>query len=163
MKKIFAMAIVFICLASVIVVAIILTSPWGEQTAVEETILPDVRVETFLEMKQEGNAVYVEDQMSGALIVSVGFVLIDEPGYVEIHADDEGVPGEIIGTSPLLSAPGAEHLEISLSAPLSDHAVYYAMVTNAKKVPVTDSQDHIVLMSFAARSDATPETGAIEP
>ncbi len=162
MKRIYLVIALFVVMFFVIAIVIIKTSPW-EKVPVQELVVPDVRVETFEQMKEEGNAVYVENQMSGSSVVSVGFVVIDESGYVEIHADDDGVPGEVIGTSKLLYAPGAEHLEISLSAPLSDHAVYYAIVTNAKKVPVTDSQDHIVLMSFAARSDEEPETGAVDP
>lgn len=145
-----------------VVIAIVVTSPW-EKVVVDEIVVPDVRVETFQGMLVGGNAVFVDDQKSGSQTVVVGFVVSDGRSYIEIHADDDGVPGKVIGTSDLLPVGGAEHFEVQLSEPLIDHAIYYAFVVDENKRPVTDALGNVILMSFAARADAEPETEAIQP
>lgn len=122
------------------------------------------RQRTFSAMMRTGsNAVFVDDQPVGALEVFVGFALLEDGGYLEIRADDGGLPGRTIGRSALLPNGGAEHFTVALDEVLTDHAVYYAVLVGEDGSPVTDAEGNVVLMTFAARQDAVPETGVVLP
>lgn len=131
------------------------------------------RERTFDQMLQDGtSAIYVEDQAAGAAGVAVGFAVMREPGFVVVFDDDGGVPGNAIGVSELLPPGGGEHVPVTLGAPLSDGEIYYAVLYRddgdgrfdaAVDAQLTDAQDDVVLMTFAALTDAMPEEGAVLP
>lgn len=134
---------------------------------------PDPRQQTFQEMMLVGtDAIYVDDQAAGSAEVLVGFAVIKDAGFVVVHADDDGVPGEIIGASALLPAGGGEHVTVSLDETLVDGEIYYAVLYRddgdgtfdaAEDRQVTDKDSNVILMTFAASADAEPEFGPISP
>ncbi|MBI2473102.1 hypothetical protein HYV70_00915 [Candidatus Uhrbacteria bacterium] len=130
------------------------------------------RSTTFESMLEAAdNAIYVENQKTGASSVQIGFVVLSRPGYVVVFNDQQGIPGSVIGQSDLLSS-GGEHFAIPVSNPLQEGEVYYAILYHddgderlrlEKDVQVTDSQNSVILMNFIASQEAEPEQGAIAP
>ncbi|MBI4437673.1 hypothetical protein HY631_01845 [Candidatus Uhrbacteria bacterium] len=156
-----------------LVVAILVTRPDGPAPEdAGEQALEETRGTTFTGMlEQGGNAVYVEDQLSGTLAVRVGFVVLSAPGFVVIFNDAGGVPGTAIGASNLL-AQGGEHLVVPLEGVLQESQIYYAMLYHDNgdgkfdaqtDAQAADSQDSVVLMSFSATEEAAPESEAVLP
>ncbi len=122
------------------------------------------RVRSFESMKADGgSAIYVENQEAGSSVVSVGYAVMEMAGYVEIYADDGGHPGARIGTSAPLPSGGGEHVSVSLDVPLAAHEIYYAMLVDQGRKPITDSEGNIALMSFTALPGVAPETEAVQP
>lgn len=161
-----------------IVVALLIGLALSEPASqVEEQVgqsqeMEEVRAQTFQGMLERGdNAVYVENQAAGAKGVQVGYVVLNQPGYVAILNDDGGVPGVVIGVSELLET-GGEHLTVLLDGSLQDGAVYYAILYHDngdgvfqadQDTHALDSVDSVVLMTFLATISAEVETGAVMP
>jgi hypothetical protein len=165
--------ILFFLAVIAIVVAILLTQPEEPVTSPSPDPTEDVtRGSTFSEMLERGgNAIYVEDQLTDSSTVQVGFVVLSAPGFVVIYDDADGVPDSVIGFSGRL-AEGGEHVVVSVDAPLEHDRVYYAMLYHddgdgafqeETDSQATDSEDSVILMSFSARKEATPESGAVSP
>lgn len=159
----------------IIIFAIIISKPAGEMNGppVDGLVSDDSpRVQTFEQMLLVGeNAIFVDNQASGAKEVVVGLVILENPGYVVIHANDDGLPGEIIGVSGWV-IDGAEHFFVNLDEELQDGEIYYAMLHSdngdqnwspANDVPVTDSDDNVILMTFTATEGANPQAEAVMP
>ncbi|NQV89572.1 MAG: hypothetical protein HQ488_04590 [Parcubacteria group bacterium] len=138
----------------------------------ENVEMTGVREQTFGAMLDGGgNAIYLENQLSGTTGVQVGFAVLARPGFVVIFDDDDGVPGKVIGASDYLQN-GGEHLTVALQTFLIDGAVYYAVLyhdngdlvfdENADSQAL-DSTDSVVLMTFLSTYEAQPEVGAITP
>ena len=165
--------IVFLVLVAVIVAAILLTSPAGPATAPSspEDVEATPREGTYQNMLRTGpNAIFVDTQLVGTNEVIVGVVAMAEPGFIVIHADDGGKPGEIIGVSdPIIE--GGENVRVSIDADLEAGAVYYAMLhadangngafDGEAERPVTDLEGNVILMSFEATTDANPGNSQI--
>ncbi len=165
--------IFFFLIVVILVAAIFVTGPTPAVPVSEESTEPEpTRYATFEGMLDlGGNAVYVENQMSGSSSVLVGFVVLSAPGYVVIYNDDSGVPGSVIGESTLLQT-GGEHLTVSLDEPLVEDQVYYAMLyqddgdeqfREDADTQAVDSEQSVILMTFLATSEAQPESGPVEP
>lgn len=166
--------IIFFLAILVIILAIVVTgpdAPTQSESSISSTV-DDTAATTFSAMLEKGgNAIYVEDQLAESLLVQVGFVILSTPGYVVIYDDASGTPGSVIGSSDLLQ-DGGEHLVVTVDDPLMDKQVYYAMLYHDdgdgvfdvnKDTQATDSEDSVVLMSFLAQEDASPEAEAISP
>lgn len=124
----------------------------------------EVPVQTVGEMQRVGqNAVFVEDQPSGSYGVTVGFVVMREPGFVEIWENKDGMPGEVVGRSELISSGSIEHAVVALERPLVDREVYYAILVREDGTQVADAEGNVILMTFVARADAMPETEPVLP
>ncbi len=169
--------IFFFLLVGGLIVGFALSSPVVEEQEEivdfqENVEMGGVRAQTFGAMLDGGgNAIYLENQSSGTTGVQVGFAVLARPGFVVIFDDDDGVPGEVIGTSNLLQS-GGEHLTVALQTFLIDGAVYYAVLYHDNgdlvfdentDTQALDSTDSVVLMTFLSTYDAQPEVGAITP
>ena len=165
--------IFFFLIVVILVAAIFVTGPTPTVPVSEESTEPEpTRYATFEGMLDlGGNAVYVENQMSGSSSILVGFVVLSAPGYVVIYNDDSGVPGEVIGESILLQT-GGEHLTVALDEPLVEDQVYYAMLyqddgdgqfREDADTQAVDSEQSVILMTFLATPEAQPELGPVEP
>ena len=161
-------------MVTTLVITILLVGPekpLSEQTKTPSAMEPS-RSATFESMLEAAdNAIYVENQKTGASSVQIGFVVLSRPGYVVVFNDQQGIPGSVIGQSDLLSS-GGEHFAIPVNNPLQEGEVYYAMLYHddgdgrlrlEKDVQVTDSQNSVILMNFIASQEAEPEQGAIAP
>ena len=157
-----------------LVIGILVTQPGvSDQTVSQQSIsVDDTPGTTFSSMLEKGgNAIYVEDQLSGISSVRVGFVVLAAPGFVVIFSDQDGVPGQAIGHSDWLE-DGGEHLIVPLYETLQEDEVYYAVLflddgdgefDEQEDTQAIDSEDSVVLMSLLARKDAVPESEAILP
>lgn len=169
-----AWVIVFLLICATIVAIMVSgpSQPSGE--SVEPLIESDdaPRVETLNDMMENGeNAVFVEDQESGAEDVIVGLAVLQEPGFVVIHKDDDGIPGDVIGYSMWI-LDGAEHFFIGVEEPLEEDEIYYAMLYTDNgdqewnvqtDLPVTGADGAVTVMTFSARVGAAPESGVVIP
>ncbi len=166
--------IFFFVAVVLIIFGIYFTQPEApsQTPTVEESTAEQTRGTTFQGMLgRGGDAIYVEDQMVGTLMVQVGFVVLSVPGFVVIYDDAAGVPGSVIGSSELLQ-DGGEHLVVNVDDSLVDEQVYYAMLYHddgdgvfdvERDAQATDFEDSVVLMSFLASENAQPESEAVSP
>lgn len=138
----------------------------------QEEVMEATRSSTFNNMLAMGDdAIYVENQPAGTGEVTIGYIVLSQPGYVIIAADDEGVPGKRIGTSRWMN-DGGEHVTVELTELLAHDQVYYAVVHHdngdevfnvATDPAATDSEDSVVLMTFLALNGAEPESKPVMP
>lgn len=115
------------------------------------------------------NAIYVPEQPPGSH-VTIGFVVLAQPGFVVIHEDRDDAPGAIVGASSLLMAGETQKIgSIVLSREMQEGEEQYAMlhVDNgdgafdaATDLPVKDERENIIMMQFAVDRDAS-EPGEI--
>ncbi len=156
-----------------IIVAILGSRPDNNAFITLDPLPP--RVQTFEQMKAaSGAGIYVEDQPAGAAEVVIGYAVMPAGGFIAIHADNGGVPGQMVGISSVYPQ-GGEHLVISVSPPLVEEEIYYAIVytdpnedpikalSSGKARALTSNDDNVVMMSFAATASAVPETQPVEP
>lgn len=166
--------IVFIAVMAA-VIGFALTSQPDEPIQPEEakeTTMEPSRAATFEGMLETGSdAIYLDNQTAGQSEVIVGYVVLSQPGFVVIAADNDGVPGERVGTSRWMDN-GGEHVSIGLDQALELDQVYYAVVHhdngdgafNVTTDPAaTDAEDSVVLMTFLAWEDAVPEPSPVMP
>jgi hypothetical protein len=100
------------------------------------------------------NSVVVSDQYPGN-VVYLSSVQMQSPGWVEIHKDNAGQPGAIIGS--VYAPAGISPAKVTVSQPIVDGATYYAMLHSdngdqkfdAKTdLPLKDSNGNIIMRIF---------------
>lgn len=113
----------------------------------------------------EANRIVVADQYPGN-VVYISSVTLEKGGWVEIHKDNNGTPGAIIG-SIYLDA-GINPAKITLTEKTMDGALYYAMLHSddgdkkfdaTKDLPLKDSNGSTIMKSFRASSSVTEVKG----
>ena len=111
------------------------------------------------------NRIVVSDQYPGN-VVYVSSVQLASPGWVEIHKDNNGVPGAIIGS--VYFDKGTYPGKINLTEKTVDGKLYYAMLHNddgdkkfdsSKDLPLKDAQGNIIMKTFRATSNVTEIKG----
>src|SRR5574343_592046 len=111
------------------------------------------------------NRVVVTDQFPGN-IVYVTTVQFSSPGFVVIHADKAGTPGDIIGYQYF--DKGINPGKITLTKSTVEGSTYYAMLhsDNGDKkfdatvdAPLKDAKGGIIMKSFKASSTITEVKG----
>jgi len=76
-------------------------------------------------MRAEENVVVVMEQQPGNTIV--GSVVLEVPGFLVIHEDNNG-PGAILGASTLLQAGESTNVQVALSRASRDGETLHAML-----------------------------------
>lgn len=66
--------------------------------------------------------------VSGSEIVIAESVILQSPGYVVIHLDDEGRPGAVVGNSELLDEGQHENVDVEIVSELAEGEIIYAML-----------------------------------
>lgn len=103
------------------------------------------------------NAVAVDDQPSGDL-VNVTMVTLSKAGWVAIHEDTGGVPGNVLGAHRY--EPGIYLGEVTLLRPTISGKTYYAVLhlddgdkqfDSKKDLPITGNDGKVVSDSFVAK------------
>jgi hypothetical protein len=132
--------------------------PAPSQTAEES--LPVSREQNAEEMLQNGDhAIYLVDQSSGESVVLVGYAVFAKPGFITVRADENGMPGNIIGVSDVLRGR-VEGERVKITDKLQADHVYYAELVSddgdgifdeTKDLSVNDKEKSVVLMSFLAK------------
>jgi len=101
------------------------------------------------------NTVSVSDQPAGFQVMLGSFTLAQD-GWVVIHEDNNGKPGNILGAARF-DAGSYEGGEVDLLRNTEEGSVYYAMLHKGdgdkefdltKDTPVFNSQDNPVMVSF---------------
>ncbi len=107
----------------------------------------------------ELNRILVSDQYPGN-VVFISSVQLANPGWVEIHKDNNGTPGAIIGSQYF--EKGTFNGKITLTENTVDGQLYYAMIHSddgdkkfdgTKDLPLKDAQGNVVMKPFRVTSD----------
>jgi hypothetical protein len=111
------------------------------------------------------NRVVVSDQFPGN-IVYISSVQLSQPGFIVIHKDNAGTPGDIIGYQYF--DKGINPGKITLTSPTVEGGIYYAMLHSdngdkkfdaAKDLPLKDASGNIIMKLFRASSTVTEVKG----
>lgn len=103
------------------------------------------------------NEVEANDQPAGSL-VGMAKVVFEHPGWVAVHEDRQGAPGNILGAHWYPEGEQSS-AEVELLRPLISEGTYYAMLhtDNGDKlfdkstdVPLTDSSGNPIMVKFKA-------------
>jgi hypothetical protein len=117
--------------------------------------------DTTLVAGKDTNRVVVTDQFPGN-IVYLSSVQLTKPGFVVIHKDKAGTPGDIIGYQYFDA--GINPGKITLTGATVEGMLYYAMIhtdDGDKKfdekldLPLKDAAGNIIMKTFRATSSAT--------
>ncbi len=104
----------------------------------------------------EANRIIMGDQFPGNQVF-VTTVQLANGGWVEIHKDNAGVPGEIIGS--MYFDKGINTGKITLTKATVEGGLYYAMLHSddgdkkfdaAKDLPLKDAKGNIIMKLFRA-------------
>ena len=91
---------------------------------------------------------------NGGVTTTVTFVQLQKAGFVVIHEDSDGEPGQIIGSSNVIRAGTSSGIAI-ITKELTPGATYYAILHSdngdgifnaALDAPVKDKQGNIVML-----------------
>ncbi|OHA16882.1 MAG: hypothetical protein A3C79_00955 [Candidatus Taylorbacteria bacterium RIFCSPHIGHO2_02_FULL_45_28] len=104
----------------------------------------------------EANRVVLGDQFPGN-VVFLSSVQLANGGWVVIHKDNAGIPGEIIGS--MYFNKGINTGKITLTKPTTEGGIYYAMLhsddgdkvfDDTKDLPLKDSKGNTIMKLFRA-------------
>jgi hypothetical protein len=113
----------------------------------------------------EINRIVVADQYPGN-VVYLSSVQTANGAWVEIHKDNNGKPGAIIGSTYV--EKGIAPVRITLTEKTADGQLYYAMLHTddgdkkfdaAKDLPMKDSRGNIIMKTFRASTNVTEVKG----
>lgn len=102
------------------------------------------------------NRIVMNDQYPGN-VVYLSSVQLAAPGWVAIHADNNGVPGKVIGSARFEA--GINPGKITLTQSMVDGGTYYAIIYSdiagaafdpAKNVAVKDANGQVIMKVFKA-------------
>lgn len=109
------------------------------------------------------NRIIINDQFPGN-VVYVSSVQASQPVWVAIHKDNNGQPGDVIGSAH--ADAGISPLKIKLKQSTVDGAVYYAVMHTddgdntfdaTKDVPLKDENGNVIMKIFHASASANAE------
>jgi hypothetical protein len=116
--------------------------------------------------KESGNAILVRNQLPGDS-VSIDSAVLSEIGWVAIHEDRNGVPGNILGAT--LFNVGRNRGIVELLRPTVEGGTYYAMLhdeagrgengftfDHETDLPIIDSSGNPIMIRFNAVSNQLP-------
>jgi len=75
---------------------------------------------------RDTNSLAVSDQTANALSVTVDSATLSQPGFIAIHSDANGAPGNDIAASGLLTT--GTHADVAITASLVNGQTYWAML-----------------------------------
>jgi hypothetical protein len=96
-------------------------------------------------MKLGANAIVVQEQMLGD-VVFMSALNIEKAGFVIIHDDMGGKPGDIIGVSKWFAAGNYANEDIGTTEKLIDGSTYYAMLHADDGDGVFDPKKDVAVM-----------------
>lgn len=113
----------------------------------------------------EINRIVVSDQYPGN-VVYVSSAQLADGGWVEIHKDNNGTPGAIIGSTYM--EKGIAPVRVTLTENTQDGQLYYAMLhgddgdkkfDGLKDLPLKDSRGNVIMKTFRATTNVTEVKG----
>lgn len=145
--------VTIIVIIALIVIGILVFGNGKEST--EGDVTDDVTTSDTLN-QGEANRIVMSDQFPGNQVF-VTTVQLANGGWVEIHKDNGGVPGAIIGS--MYFDKGINTGKIMLTEPTVEGGLYYAMLHSddgdkkfdaAKDLPLKDARGNIIMKPFRA-------------
>ncbi len=136
----------------------------GKSTTPSKTVV-DTKTENTLVAGKDISRVVVTDQFPGN-IVYLSSVQLAKPGFVVIHKDNKGTPGDIIGYQYF--DKGINPGKITLTTPTTEGQTYYAMLHSDdgdKKfdakldLPLKDAAGNIIMKVFRSTTTVTETKG----
>jgi hypothetical protein len=133
----------------------------GSSTNTEATPTPTMEADA-----NEVNRIVVSDQYPGN-VVYTSLVQTSNGAWVEIHKDNNGTPGAIIGSA--WAEKGSSPVRVTLTEKTQDGQLYYAMLHTddgdkkfdpAKDLPLKDSKGNVVMKAFRASTNVTMDKSA---
>jgi hypothetical protein len=109
---------------------------------------------------QEVNRIVMSDQYPGN-VVYFSSIQLAKPGWVVIHKDNNGQPGDIIGSQWFEA--GINPGKVTLKTSTTEGGIYYAELHSddgdkifnaAKDLPLKDSRGNIIMKLFRAAASA---------
>lgn len=106
------------------------------------------------------NSVIISDQYPGN-VVYVSSVTLEKGGWVVIHKDNKGVPGDVIGSTYVPAGVGPA--KVTVTSAIVDGGLYYAMLHSDdgdKKfdikldLPLKDTAGNIIMKIFHGSASA---------
>ncbi len=140
----------------IIVLIIVGILVFGNDKEVAEEGLTTETPTTETTASTESNRIVMGDQFPGN-VVFLSSVQLANGGWVEIHKDNNGVPGEIIGSQYF--DKGINTGKITLTKPTVEGALYYAMLHSddgdkkfdaEKDLPLKNAKGDIIMKLFRA-------------
>lgn len=141
-----------IVIIALIVVGIMVFGNKGSDSTIDTSALGDTSGGAATEV----NRVVMSDQYPGN-VVFLSSVQLANGGWVAIHADKSGQPGEVIGS--MYFEKGINTGKITLTKPTVEGGIYYAMLHSddgdkkfdaSKDLPIKDSKGNIIMKLFRA-------------
>lgn len=142
-----------------IIIGVIVFSGKGSGTPTDT----DTNATTSQNANTGVNRITMTDQYPGN-VVYISSVQLAKPGWVVIHKDNAGKPGDVIGSK--LFQAGINPGSISLSSPMVDGQLYYAVLYNddgdgkfdiAKDLPLKDASGNTIMKIFRGSLSASQE------
>ncbi len=106
------------------------------------------------------NSIVMSDQYPGN-VVYLSSVQLQKAGWVAIHKDNAGTPGDIIGTA--FVPAGVSPVKVTLSQPIVDGGTYYAMLHSdngdskfdaSTDLPLKDAAGNVIMKVFHGSASA---------
>lgn len=149
----------------VIIVLILLGYYMFKGNSTPTTDYTTVNEDGSLTVNKDTNRVVVTDQFPGN-IVYLSSVQLTKGGFVAIHKDNRGTPGDMIGVQYFEA--GINPGKVTLTAGTVEGATYYAMLHSddgdkkfdaAKDLPLKDAAGNIIMKIFRVSSSAVETKG----
>ncbi len=130
------------------------TMPYGDNTSDQaensaDTMMMQSDGDAMYSLKQgppiqNANAIDIFEQAPGKK-VTASIVTLSVEGFVRVYAYDGEKPGELLGTSAVLSAGAMEDVPVTLSRPLADGEVGYAQLFTSDGDQVFEQNEDLPL------------------
>ena len=129
------------------------------------TPIDDTTQGTAMNNSKDISRIVISDQFPGN-IVYVSSVMLAQPGFIVVHKDKNGQPGDVIGYQYF--DKGTNPGKITLTMPTAEGGIYYAMLHSdngdkkfdvTKDLPLKDASGNIIMKLFRASSTVTEVKG----
>jgi hypothetical protein len=129
-------------------IVILLLIAWGLLSLSSKQNRPQPS-DPSLGMLVESNAIVVSDQKPAdrLIMTKIFFDRSGPGGYVVVHKDANGVPGDSIGTSIYLEPGEYDNVAIDLTATVTNGETLYAMLHNDDGDALFDAQKDLPVVS----------------
>ena len=147
----------------IIVLIIIGILVFGGKKTADVPVTTDDNTPTTTDTIASANRIVMSDQYPGN-VVYLSSVQMGQPGWVEVHADANGQPGAIIGSTYF--DKGINPGKVTLTKPMVEGGTYYAMIHTddgdkkfdpTKDLPLKDSSGNIIMKVFHASASVGSE------
>lgn len=127
----------------------------GDQIATEQATDQNLFRESGLAERR--NEILITNFSKGESII-VDYVLLENKGFVGIHGQIDGKPGEVVGVSDLLETGETENVNVTLKREIEEGEILFAILHKddgdgefsfpGPDTPITDDYKNIIMSMF---------------